>query len=309
MQQNIADDKKEEEDKEAPQFDMDASSSGVPSQPSSPSQRARPCIFFQRGRCNRGDACSFLHEAQQSAGGAGRAGAGVLSYPPPPVIIDIPPGSATIFSIDVECIATGPQHNARAVAQIALVDEWCRPICNLYVKPDLPIVSYLTPLTGLTKEIIDQYGLPLADALVTLRSLLPPNALLVGQNIKKDVDWLQLVEGLDFASMIDLAGLFRVWNPERNSFTGFSQDHTAKVWLRMSDRVQHNAVDDACISVSLFNAYRSVQWDINRLQQLQAAMMSTERTPSFSQITPSIDGCCLGNRNTCTCGLPPFTYS
>jgi RNA exonuclease 4 len=96
------------------------------------------------------------------------------------------------------------------VAQVALVDEWGRPVCNLFIKVDVPVVSYLTALTGITKELMDQYGQPLADTLVTLRAHLPPNAILVGQNIKKDVEWLQLVEGLDFASMIDLAALFRL---------------------------------------------------------------------------------------------------
>lgn len=39
-------------------------------------------------------------------------------------------------------------HNARAVAQISLVDEYERVLANLYVKPEQPVVSYLTPLTG-----------------------------------------------------------------------------------------------------------------------------------------------------------------
>lgn len=32
-------------------------------------------------------------------------------------------GSGPYMSIDVECVATGPKHNDRAVAQIALVDQ------------------------------------------------------------------------------------------------------------------------------------------------------------------------------------------
>ena len=54
----------------------------------------------------------------------------------------------TYYSIDVECVATAKTHNARAVAQISLVDEYEQVLLNLYVKPDLPVVSYLTPLTG-----------------------------------------------------------------------------------------------------------------------------------------------------------------
>ena len=164
------------------------------------------------------------------------------NFMPPPVIVNIPPGSAPIFSIDVECVATGTMHNCRSVAQIALVDEWSQPVCNLYIKSDVPVMSYFTKLTGLTENIIEEHGQSFADALVTLRSHLPPNAILVGQNIKKDVEWLQLVEGLDFASMIDLAALFRVWNHERQQYTNFSQDHAAKVWLQIPDRERHDAV-------------------------------------------------------------------
>ena len=42
---------------------------------------------------------------------------------------------ATYFSIDVECVATGNEHNARDVAQIALVDQFERCLLNVYVKP------------------------------------------------------------------------------------------------------------------------------------------------------------------------------
>ena len=228
------------------------------------------------------------------------------AYSPPPFIINVPPGTASIFSIDVECVATGTMHNSRSVAQIALVDEWGRPICNLYIKSEVPVLSYFTELTGLTKEIIEEHGQTFADALVTLRSHLPPNAVLVGQNIKKDVEWLQLVEGLDFASMIDLAALFRVWNPQRKQYTCFSQDHAAKVWLQLPDRQQHDAVSDACISVALFNAYRTVQWDPVRMYQLQMLMMQTPREPTFSILNPALDGCCLGNKKNCKCGAPFF---
>ena len=84
------------------------------------------------------------------------------------------------YSIDVECVATGTDHNSRGVAQISLVvrplaptsvlyamagarrvgahpplmaccipqDQYEQVLLNAYVKPDQPVVSYLTPLTG-----------------------------------------------------------------------------------------------------------------------------------------------------------------
>eukprot|EP00456_Euglypha_rotunda_P093977 TRINITY_DN9947_c0_g1_i4.p1 TRINITY_DN9947_c0_g1~~TRINITY_DN9947_c0_g1_i4.p1 ORF type:complete len:116 (-),score=13.90 TRINITY_DN9947_c0_g1_i4:11-358(-) len=38
------------------------------------------------------------------------------------------------FAIDVECVATGPGHNARTVAHVALVNQWCQVVLNVYIK-------------------------------------------------------------------------------------------------------------------------------------------------------------------------------
>ena len=130
------------------------------------------------------------------------------------------------------------------------MDEWGRPVFNVFIRQDKPVASYLTPLTGLSKETLENYGLPLgermmmmtvmmmvmvtcqaAEAMALLRAHVPPNAVLVGQNIQNDVQWLQLAEGVDYESLIDLAALFRVFDPARGQFITFSQDHTAAIWL------------------------------------------------------------------------------
>lgn len=38
----------------------------------------------------------------------------------------------------------------RAVGHIAIVDENCDIIYNQYIKPEVKVVNYLTPLNGLT---------------------------------------------------------------------------------------------------------------------------------------------------------------
>lgn len=116
----------------------------------------RPCAFFAQGTCRNGNECRFSHNIADTGPRPEVASA------PPPVIINIPPGQP-VFSIDVECVATGIQHNARSVAQVALVDEWSRPIFNTYIKQDMPVVSHIYELTGLTKEILDEHGLPLGE--------------------------------------------------------------------------------------------------------------------------------------------------
>jgi RNA exonuclease 4 len=111
----------------------------------------KPCSFFAQGSCKHGDDCRFSHILAPINPSVGA---------PPPVMITIPFGQP-VFSIDVECVASGTTHNARSIAQVALVDEWSRPVFNVFIKQDLPVVSYISELTGLSKEILDQYGLPL----------------------------------------------------------------------------------------------------------------------------------------------------
>ena len=102
-------------------------------------------------------------------------------------------------------------HNNRAIAHIALVDQQERVLLNLYVKPKQAVFSYLPALTGLSEEIITKYGIELEDAIAQITTTLPSNCMLVGQNILKDVSWLNLEEGVHYNCMMDLAG--------RNLFT------------------------------------------------------------------------------------------
>lgn len=135
-----------------------------------PSPVMKPCFFFGLGTCRNGDACRFSHiiteKGVPSAGAPPPAPSSPGSSqshqqaPPPPFIINVPMGHP-VYSIDVECVATAVQHNARSIAQVALVDEWSRPVFSVYVKQDIPVVSYITELTGLTKEILDDHGIPL----------------------------------------------------------------------------------------------------------------------------------------------------
>ena len=98
-------------------------------------------------------------------------------------------------------------------------------------QPEEPVVSYLTPLTGLSAELLSQHGVPLPQALATLRAALPRDAVLVGQNIGADVKWLGLREGEDFRGLLDLQGLWRVFNTQYNSWSVFNQEHLARVLL------------------------------------------------------------------------------
>ena len=40
------------------------------------------------------------------------------------------------------------------------------------------------------------------------------------------------------------------------------------------------------------------------LEHAKALLLQTPPEPSFAKKNPSFEGCCMGNRKTCTCGAP-----
>ena len=79
------------------------------------------------------------------------------------------------------------------------------------MKPEKNIVSYFTPLTGLRQGDLDD-GERLSVVLREVKALLGPDVVLVGQGVKSDIKWLQLEEGKDYNSVVDLAQMFKVYN-------------------------------------------------------------------------------------------------
>jgi len=107
----------------------------------------------------------------------------------------------------------------------------------------------------LTADVLNYHGVSFAQAVAAVRQCLPRTATLVGQNVGQDIEWLQLKEGTDFKAcappillvvdsqmhstspcqqphqgtavllaqgLIDLQGLWRVYNPKYKNYTGMS---------------------------------------------------------------------------------------
>lgn len=133
-------------------------------------------------------------------------------------------------SVDVECVATGRRHDAKAVASVAVVDQHERVLLKRIVKPDKPVVSYLTPVTGLRHGDLDR-GVPLERAVREVKALLGPDVVLVGQGVKGDILWMHLEEGVDFASAVDLGTMFRVFNTRHQKYFYYTLQHEADTLL------------------------------------------------------------------------------
>lgn len=101
-------------------------------------------------------------------------------------------GKLNVYSIDVECVASGKRHCDREVARIAIVNSMCEVIYSSFVKPSVPIVSYLTPLTGIQFPVstflhsrkADLENAPsLESCKAAIKRILPSDCILVGQGI------------------------------------------------------------------------------------------------------------------------------
>ena len=135
------------------------------------------------------------------------------------------------LSVDVDCVATGIRHDAREVCYVVVVDADEKILLSKKVKPEKPVVSYLTPLTGIREGDLDN-GEKLLDVIAEVKSLLDPEVVLVGQGIKCDINWLQLEQGTDFAEFVDLAEMFKTYNRRYGSISYFTLSHEANTLIR-----------------------------------------------------------------------------
>ena len=134
-------------------------------------------------------------------------------------------------SIYVECVATGRRHDARAVAEVAIMDQDECILLEKKVKPKEKVMSYLTPLTGIREGDLDD-GEPLEKVVAEVKSLLGPDVVLVGQCARYDVAYLQLREGEDYKSVVELSELFKTFNPRYGDHNYYSLKHEANTLLR-----------------------------------------------------------------------------
>ena len=139
-------------------------------------------------------------------------------------------GSKRYIAIDVECVATGTRHDDRDVCLVAAVDVNEEVILKRKVKPEKPIVSYITPLTGLQPGDLDD-GEKLSVVLTDVKALLGPDVVLVGQGLNIDIKWLQLEQGKDYDSVVDLEDMFKKYNSRFGNYTYFSLSHEANTLI------------------------------------------------------------------------------
>lgn len=107
---------------------------------------------------------------------------------------EIEQGSITagrqVLALDCEMCMTGDTEYS--LTRISLVSWDGEVVLDELVKPDKPIINYVTQFSGITKEMIDPVQTTIRDIQARLLELLTPRTILVGHSLDSDLKAMQL---------------------------------------------------------------------------------------------------------------------
>ncbi|KAL0108513.1 hypothetical protein PUN28_015210 [Cardiocondyla obscurior] len=114
--------------------------------------------------------------------------------------------TSPMFGLDCEmCLTTSGNLE---LTRISIVDESMNVIYDTLVKPENPITNYLTRYSGITESMLQDVTVTLHDVQQKLRTLLPSDAILVGQSLNSDLHTLKMMHPyiIDTSVIFNLTG-------------------------------------------------------------------------------------------------------
>ncbi|XP_053955513.1 RNA exonuclease 5 [Anastrepha ludens] len=117
--------------------------------------------------------------------------------------------NSPMFGVDCEMCRTVIGHNE--LTRISIVNEQLETVYETLVMPTNKIVDYLTPYSGITREILKTVTKSIEDVQREVKELLPPDAILVGQSLNFDLNAMKMMHPyvIDTSMCFNLSGVRR----------------------------------------------------------------------------------------------------
>jgi hypothetical protein len=158
-----------------------------------------------------------------------------------------PSDNAPMFAIDCEMVRT--INDQMALGRVSVVDQKGRCVYDTHVKPPDLVVDYMTRYSGITAFALENETTVLRDVQEKLLSLLPKDAILVGQSLENDLLALKFAHPY----IIDTSSIFIPSNCTRRPSLFLLANNILGKDLKRS-KSGHNSITDAQTSLELVQA-------------------------------------------------------